>query len=144
MQRDSIEYPGKVCRQATPLSVWGKAYRPTKQSPTIPSKTLIENCCWCLYSIVLCGFSNSKYACYGNLVCRSLRSLLLRRKAHGWYRGICTTLSKEPLALALTWNVRGYGSIRWGYFSAYNLTPAAPLPQAWPRIMYISAYSQSV
>jgi hypothetical protein len=38
------------------LSLWGKMYGSTKQSPTIPAKVVIENCCWCLDWIVLCGF----------------------------------------------------------------------------------------
>lgn len=38
------------------FSLWGKIYRPTKHSPTVPAKILIENCCRCPEWIVLCVF----------------------------------------------------------------------------------------
>lgn len=56
-----VQYPITLAKWAPRnvhciLSVWGKIYWPTKQSPTVSAQTLIENCCSCPEWIVLCVF----------------------------------------------------------------------------------------
>jgi hypothetical protein len=53
-------------------------------SPKIPVKELTENCRWCLDWLYYVDLRHSKCVCYGNLVCRSMWSLLRQWRVQGY------------------------------------------------------------
>lgn len=78
--------PGTVCSKKLLVCSASKSVRQNirlyEAFPSNSSTIIIGNCSWRWNWIVLSRLHNSKYACFGNLVCHSLGSLLRQWRVH--------------------------------------------------------------
>jgi hypothetical protein len=87
---------------------------PTKQSPEISAQTLIENCCWCLYWIVLCGLTPFQMCLLWKNTIPFLWSLLLQLRIHG-PEGIITSPHCRKNCWWISWNNRKQADLDHSY-----------------------------